>query len=105
MSSGDLEDFEAESELALYREYRDVYPMFRFAVETDQRFYLCNSVEVEQKSTATGQVYFEIQVEDAWIWDSRRTARFLRSARVTTFKDLSVEELASTTGPDFTALS
>jgi hypothetical protein len=29
-------------ELALYREYRDVLPMFRYVVETDRRFYLCN---------------------------------------------------------------
>jgi hypothetical protein len=37
MSAEDLEQFETDLELALYREYRDVLPMFRYVVETDRR--------------------------------------------------------------------
>ncbi|HYX80140.1 MAG TPA: DUF2469 family protein, partial [Actinomycetota bacterium] len=40
----DIERFEEERELELYREYRDVVPMFRFVVETERRFYLANDV-------------------------------------------------------------
>ena len=33
MSADDVEDFEAEAELLLYREYRDVVGLFRYVVE------------------------------------------------------------------------
>jgi len=42
----DLDQFEAEIELALYQEYRAVLPMFRYVVETERRFYLANDVTV-----------------------------------------------------------
>ena len=41
-----LENFEADRELQLAQEYQDVSRMFRFAVETDRRFYLANEVEL-----------------------------------------------------------
>ena len=94
MSSDELENYEAATELTLFKEYRDVFAMFKYAVETDQRFYLCNSVEVETKLTPAGQTYFEVVVDDAWIWDNHRPARFIRNARLMTFKDVQVEELA-----------
>ena len=42
MSTEDLERYETEIELQLYREYRDVLPMFQYVVETERRFYLAN---------------------------------------------------------------
>ena len=50
MSGEDLERYETEIELALYREYRDVLPMFAYVVETERRFYLTNSVKMEARS-------------------------------------------------------
>ena len=44
MSAEDLEEYESDVELQLYREYKDVCPMFRFVVETERRFYLANEV-------------------------------------------------------------
>jgi hypothetical protein len=44
VSTEDLEDYESDVELQLYREYKDVCPMFRFVVETERRFYLANEV-------------------------------------------------------------
>ncbi|MEY2454166.1 MAG: hypothetical protein QOD92_3740, partial [Acidimicrobiaceae bacterium] len=41
MSTEDLEQYEADLELRLYKEYKDVAPMFSFVVETERRFYLC----------------------------------------------------------------
>ena len=49
MSVEDLEKYEAEMELQLYKEYRDVLPMFKYVVETERRFYLANSVELNPK--------------------------------------------------------
>ena len=46
MSSEDLEKYETEMELQLYREYRDVVGLFTHVVETERRFYLANSVDV-----------------------------------------------------------
>jgi hypothetical protein len=46
MNPDDLDAYETDLELSLYREYRDVVRMFRYVVETERRFYLCNEVEV-----------------------------------------------------------
>src|SRR5204863_3504302 len=49
MSEEEIEAFEADAELALYREYRDVLPMFTYVVETERRFYLANNVDVQRE--------------------------------------------------------
>ena len=46
MSAEDLENFEADVELSMYREYRDVVSQFSYVVETERRFYLANAVEL-----------------------------------------------------------
>lgn len=93
MSAEDLEKYETEAELALYREYRDVVKIFKYVVETDRRFYLCNAVDVKVRSE-TGDAYFEVSMNDAWVWDIYRPARFAKNVKVLTFKDVNVEELA-----------
>jgi hypothetical protein len=92
MHEEDLERYETEAELQIYKEYRDVLPMFKFVVETERRFYLANSVVVG-KQESNGSVYFEIELEDAWVWDMYRPARFLHKVRVMTFRDVNIEEL------------
>ena len=94
MSGEDLERYETEIELQLYREYRDVLPMFAYVVETERRFYLANDVKVEAKRD-DGQVYFELELRDAWVWDMYRPARFVTCVKVLTFRDVNVEELAT----------
>ena len=92
MSADDLENFEAERELQLAQEYQDVAAMFRFAVETERRFYLANEVNV----TVTGdpsRPVIEVELADAWVWDMYRKTRFIPKVRVLTFKDVNVEEL------------
>ncbi|WP_371151976.1 DUF2469 domain-containing protein [Buchananella felis] len=93
MSMEDLEEYEDRLELALYKEYRDVLPMFNYVVETERRFYLAKEVEVKAHS-AGGEVYFELSLRDAWVWDTYRTSRFVDSVQVVTFKDVNVERLA-----------
>ena len=92
MHEEDLERYETEAELQIYKEYRDVLPMFRYVVETERRFYLANEVNVS-KQESNGSIFFEIQLEDAWVWDMYRPARFLQKVRVMTFRDVNIEEL------------
>lgn len=89
----ELEQYETEVELQLYKEYRDVLPMFRYVVETERRFYLANGVDMQVRSS-DGRIYFEIELDDAWVWDMYRPARFVAKVRVVTFRDVNVEELA-----------
>ena len=93
MSAEDLERYETEIELQLYKEYRDVLPMFSYVVETERRFYLTNGVKMEVRNEQ-GRVYFELELQDAWVWDMYRPARFVANVRVVTFKDVNIEELA-----------
>ena len=76
MSAEELEKYENEMELALYREYRDVVRLF------------------SQVRSDGGEVWFDVTMTDAWVWDIYRPARFAKRVRVVTFKDVNVEELA-----------
>ena len=93
VSTEDLERYETEMELQLYREYRDIVRQFSYVVETERRFYLANGVDVQVRSAAGGDVFFEVHLSDAWVWDMYRPARFVKDVRVITFKDVNVEEL------------
>ena len=94
----DIERFEEERELELYREYRDVLPMFSFVIETERRFYLANKVELERSEDG----WVRVELTDAWVWDMFRPARFVSTVRVMTRRDVNVEELRreETTIPD-----
>jgi len=93
MSSEELERYETEMELKLYREYRDVLPMFRYVVETDRRFYLANQVDVTTH-TESGEFLVELNLTDAWVWDMHRPARFVERVRVLTTQDVNIEEVS-----------
>src|SRR5665811_720002 len=68
MSAEDLEKYETEMELQLYREYRDIVRQFAYVVETERRFYLANSVDLQVRNVG-GETYFELAMSDAWVWD------------------------------------
>ena len=92
MSTEDLENFEADRELRLAQEYQDVVAVFRYAVETERRFYLANEVKLNVLGDATRPMV-EVELRDAWVWDMYRRSRFVPYVRVVTFKDVNVEEL------------
>jgi hypothetical protein len=95
MNEDDIERFEEERELELYREYRDVLPMFTYVIETERRFYLANQVELAPSDDG----WVRIDLTDAWVWDMFRPARFVASVRVMTRRDVNVEELARRDDP------
>ena len=87
-----FDDYDRELELALYKEYRDVVSQFQYVIETERRFYLTNDYEMQVHSVQ-GEVFFEVSMADAWVWDMYRPARFVKQVRVLTFKDVNIEEL------------
>ena len=94
MSAEDLEKYETEMELQLYREYRDVVGLFS---TWSRRSGASTSPTPSSSTSATadnGEVFFEVTMQDAWVWDMYRPARFVKNVRVVTFKDVNVEELA-----------
>jgi|SRR5699024_9770143 len=98
----ELAKYAADLELNLYKEYRDVIGIFRYIVETDRRFYLANSVEMVTHHE-TGDTYFELLLEDAWVWDVYRSSRFIQRARILSFRDINIEELPNREDSDMPA--
>lgn len=92
MNEDDLDDYERDAELSLFREYRDIVGQFRYIVETERRFYLANEVVLNRKD-AGNDFYFELHLSDVWVWDVYRADRFIKSVKVLTFKDVNIEEL------------
>lgn len=93
MDPEDLDDYDREVELQLFREYRDVVGMFKYVIETERRFYLANDVQLTRHD-AGSDFYFELVLTDVWVWDIYRADRFVKQVRVLTFKDVNVEELS-----------
>ena len=89
MSDEEIEEYESDAELQLFKEYRDVLPMFTYAVETERRFYLANQVDVVPHDGP----WFEVTLGDVWVWDMYRPARFVSRVRVVTTRDVNIEEL------------
>ena len=61
--AGDIESYENNLELELFREYRDVIGLFKYVVETERRFYLCNHVDVQARPVG-GDIFFELTLTD-----------------------------------------
>ena len=104
----ELDEFEAELELRLKREYTAVFGLFRFCVLTQDATYLCNRLEL-QPSLQPNYPFFHLKMEDVWVWDKNRPSRIIPRAEVHTTSDVTVEELKpddlipTTLPPDFSA--
>ena len=94
MSAEDLERYETEIELQLYREYRDVLADVLLR-HRDRASLLPRQRREPHVHDDQGQTYFELDLTDAWVWDMYRPARFVNHVRVVTFKDVNVEELGT----------
>jgi hypothetical protein len=47
-----------------------------------------------------GDVWFEVELTDAWVWDMYRPARFVPHVRVLTFRDVNVEDIDADTAAE-----
>jgi hypothetical protein len=88
----DLDEFEAELELALKREYTAVFGLFRYCILTADATYLCNKLDL-QVSPQASYPFFHVRMEDVWVWDKNRPTRIIPRAEVYTSSDVTVEEL------------
>src|SRR5207248_4255949 len=88
----ELDDFEAELELRLKKEYSAVYALFRFCVLTQDATYLCNKLDL-QYVPQPAYPFFQVKMEDVWVWDKNRPTRIIPRAEVYTSSDVTVEEL------------
>lgn len=93
MSAEELERKETELELNLYESYGDLVHAYRYIIHTDRRMYLANSHDLKVCTNEAGDVYFDLTITDAWVWDLYGQARFIKQARILTFKDVNIEEL------------
>jgi hypothetical protein len=88
----ELDEYEAELELQLKREYTAVFSLFRYCVLTQDSTYLCNKLDlnyVPQQSYP----FFHLRMEDVWVWDKNRPTRMIPRAEIYTSSDVTVEEL------------
>jgi hypothetical protein len=88
----DLDEFEAELELRLKREYTAVFGLFRYCVLTQDATYLCNRLDLKA-SPQPNYPFFHLKMEDVWVWDKNRPTRIIPRAEIYTSSDVTVEEL------------
>ena len=101
----ELDEFEAEAELRLKKEYGAVFGLFRFCVLTQDATYLCNKLDM-QYIPQPSYPFFHLKMEDVWVWDKNRPTRIIPRAEVYTSGDVTVEELRGAgDGPQLTAES
>lgn len=93
MSHADeLDEYDAELELRLKREYKDVFPLFRYCVLTQEATYLCNTF-TRAVDHHPSYPLFRIVMEDVWVWDKNRPTRIIPRVEIDTSQDVTVEIL------------
>src|SRR4051812_16003663 len=89
----DLDEYEAELELRLKKEYQAVFGLFRYCVLTPDATYLCNRLE-KTMSPQAAYPYFNLRLEDVWVWDKNRPTRMIpRTEIFVVTGDVTIEEL------------
>ncbi|MDX6521955.1 MAG: hypothetical protein QOJ31_1852 [Gaiellales bacterium] len=97
----DLEEYDAELELRLKREYATVFGLFRYCVLTAEATYLCNRLEVERNDQSS-YPFARLVMEDVWVWDKARPTRIIPRTEVHTTQDVTIEELKTDDAVDTT---
>ena len=99
----ELDEFEAELELGLKKEYSAVFGMFRYCVLTQDATYLCNKLDLEY-APQPAYPFFHLKMEDVWVWDKNRPTRIIPRTEIYTASDVTIEELRTEgEGPGLTA--
>jgi len=97
----DLEEYDAELELRLKREYATVFGLFRYCVLTAEATYLCNRLAIEPANQAAYPL-MHLSMEDVWVWDKNRPSRIIPRTEVHTTQDVTIEELKTDDDVDTT---
>ena len=88
----ELDDYEAGIELRIKKEYSAVYSLLRYCVLTQDATYLCNRLDL-QYVPQPAYPFFQVRMEDVWVWDKNRPTRMIPRVDVYTSADVTVEEL------------
>ena len=88
----ELDEYEADLELQLRKEYSAVFGLFRYCVLTQDATYLCNKLDL-QYVPQPAYPFFQLKMEDVWVWDKNRPTRIIPRAEVFTSSDVTIEEL------------
>ena len=88
----ELDEYEAELELRLKKEYAAVFGLFRYCIVTQDATYLCNKLDL-QYVPQPHYPFFHLKMEDVWVWDKNRPTRMIPRAEVYTSSDVTIEEL------------
>src|SRR5437762_3107251 len=91
----DLDEYEAELELRLKREYQAVFGLFRYCVLTPDATYLCNKLE-RTYAPQPAYPFIRLRLEDVWVWDKNRPTRIIPRADFLDFDALDGICLSST---------
>lgn len=94
----ELDEYDAELELRLKREYNDVYPLFRYCVLTQEATYLCNKID-RKIDLQPSYPLFHVLLEDVWVWDKNRPRRIIPRVEIHTSQDVTVEILNTDDDP------
>jgi hypothetical protein len=94
-----LDEYEAELELEIKREYRDVFSLFRYYVIAQDGAYLCNQANIEYIGE---EPVYHLTLVDAWVWDAHRPMRLVKTVEIYSSSAVIIEEL-SHDGEAFTA--
>ena len=88
----ELEEYDAELELRLKKEYADVYGLFRYCVLTQEATYLCNQLDLKIEHQPSYPM-IHVAMEDVWVWDKNRPTRIIPRTDIHTTQDVTIEEL------------
>lgn len=94
-SIDELDMYEAEKRLKLYKEYENALASFPYYVETELRAYLADKVDVEPIH-AEGGTYFKVTLVDAWIYEAERLQRFVPEVVIYEVGPVHVQRLRGT---------
>ena len=77
----ELDEFEAELELRLKKEYSAVFGLFRYCVLTQDATYLCNKLDMSY-APQPSYPFYHLKMDDVWVWDKNRPSRMIPRAEI-----------------------